>query len=596
MAVRIRSRDDVEKWLKGRPREDAVALAARAAARVLPLVVEAVSGASPLGPRRFADLILATLRACALARVAATYPTRANEMRAPATYGPADVAYADAPAYLYAYAAARAAATAADNDDAPVYAAAAAARAANAAADDDDARAGADAAAAAAWSEVEADARVLERRGAAALVAKPLWSRGAPVWAAEAWTRLQAALRPQDRWAPWIEWYEAVLAGRPLWPELNAAAREALEVSICLIDEDLWAEGAATVNAEIERLIGEALPARIAAQGPGPHFGLDAQDLIEPAAHFEYDADGNIPPRIRSLLPSTRRAAADLAAALRNDPYQLKRDAEDYLAAIAPEPDRIDWGTVYGLGLFIENAAAAAEREIADRMVPPLEDPAQKALETLRPLSLNLIMASGEGRKLMEQADALRLTRDAQRELGADARTVASRLADARKVATPAAAARLDRAAEAVGLGPFAERGTEFGLAAVGNIAVVLLSAATLASLVTAATTAGALMAGAPLGVVAGAAAAGPAWLGYESLKKSKKFAEATAALGGKFDELTNSGGEAIYRQLVALAPFRAFVRANELELRRIAQKSARMRWALRYIDFIVSSASERKP
>ena len=43
-----------------------------------------------------------------------------------------------------------------------------------------------------------------------------------------------------------------------------------------------------------------------------------------------------------------------------------------------------------------------------------------------------------------------------------------------------------------------------------------------------------------------------------------------------------------ILRRLIALAPFRRFVRANEEPLRRIAQNSTQLRWALRYIDFIV--------
>ncbi len=585
MAERTASDQDLERWLERRPSQVAVAMAARIAARDAPHVVTALDGGFALGPRPFADLTLATLRANFLAWAAAKYETHAKELRAAAYAAAAaatraaDAAPTTVAATRVAAAAARTAATAATGTGpagaaiAAIAADSAAGTAAAAARSDADA---------AVWAQVEADAQLFERAGVGALVDAPLWADAVPDWATEAWTRLKAALRPEDNWAPWIEWYEAVLAGRLPWQELDAAAREKLLVDICLIDE-LWAEGAATVNSEVERLIAEALPARIAAQGPGPHFALDARDLIEPAAHWEYDSEGNVPKRMRSLLPLTRRAAADLIAALpANDVYDLRRDAQSYLAAVEPEPERIDWGVVYGLGVFVENAAAAAEREIADRIVPEMEDPAKKALDTLRTLHLNLIMASGEGRALMEEADALRLTRDEQQALRADARVLAERLGDASDVATPAAAERLERAAEAMAKGPHAERGSQFGLAAIGNVSVVLVSAGTIAAFAHVAVDAA--------GTVPGDLAAGSAWLGYEALKKSTAFAAATSALSGKYDGLVKRSAKDVYDAIVRLAPFRDFVRANEPELRRIAEKSARMRWALRYIDFIVKT------
>ena len=103
-----------------------------------------------------------------------------------------------------------------------------------------------------------------------------------------------------------------------------------------------------------------------------------------------------------------------------------------------------------------------------------------------------------------------------------------------------------------------------------------------------------------PRGVaVAGADGAvmggGAAWIGYESLKKSGVYANATAALGRKDDESARIGGEVLYAQLLApLAPFRRFVRDNEAPLRRIAKNTSRLRWMLRYIDFIMKPVTER--
>jgi hypothetical protein len=190
-------------------------------------------------------------------------------------------------------------------------------------------------------------------------------------------------------------------------------------------------------------------------------------------------------------------------------------------------------------------------------------------------------MASGEGRALQEEADALWLTREQHQSLREDARTIAARLEAAPDVATPTAALTVVRATREIGQGPHPERGSEFGLAAIGNISVVFVSAATLASF-------------GPIGFVAGGAVGAAAgavvgWVGFEGLKKSAMYANATAALGPQYDVLKKTADEALRARLIAaLAPFRRFVRDNEAPLRRIAQNTSRLRWMLRYIDFII--------
>jgi hypothetical protein len=595
-APQIKNEANLKDWLRGRKREDAVAIAARAALRVFPLVAQS-SGTRGIEQtnRQFAVLTLASFRAGASAFVAAKYPTRADA--ADATFAGSIFAFATiaaASSAAHAAEAARAAGAAihtaggARAAGAAIHAADAAAAAARAAGSLPSAAFASDAAASAAnaaafaalpnviWASVADDARFLETREAGALVASPLWAGD-----------LRWELPADQNWFVWFEWYEAISAGREPWPLLDAEVRENLEVAIVSLSNDVWEQGPTAANAAIDALIKATHASAIAAQGPGPRYALGDRATIVPFEYREYDGDGNIPKRIELLLPLTRRAARDLWASLPpNDPHDLGRDTREYLAAIDRDVRQIDWAVVYGLGVFVENAAAEAEREIADRLVPPLEGPAKKALDSLRTLHSNLIMASGEGRALQEQADALRLTREQHQALREDAETIASGLDLAPDVATPAAAATVVRAARQMGQGPHPERGSEFGLAAIGNVSVVLVSAATLASF-------------APLGFAAGGAVGaavgvGVAWVGYEGLKKSAMYANATAALGPRYDALQKTADEALRARLAALAPFRRFVRANEAPLRRIAENTSRLRWMLRYIDFIMKPDGER--
>src|ERR1700677_3201580 len=84
----IKDRETLKAWLDSQPRQVVDLIAARAALRTLPLFSRAVRAldfgevvSRKKAPRRFADLTVALFRAAALARVAGTYPTRANELQ-----------------------------------------------------------------------------------------------------------------------------------------------------------------------------------------------------------------------------------------------------------------------------------------------------------------------------------------------------------------------------------------------------------------------------------------------------------------------------------------------------------------------------------
>ena len=256
-------------WLGEQSTEVGVALASRAALRVLPMVVreaqehscnkEASSFASVASG--FASLIAAIFRANAMAWVAAKY--RASDDRfVSAAHEASDAAFHGVEFDLGSAAriTAASAATAADAVMELRLAADAAAKPALSAVDSINARSAADiaektAVAAASfdystiWKEVRFDATKLLEAGSSVVIDLPLWSRGAPKWVGDAWFELKALIRSGEdwNWEVWIDWYERRLLG--------GSRNEAYELIFTSVPPDIWDQGPAAANAWIrERL------------------------------------------------------------------------------------------------------------------------------------------------------------------------------------------------------------------------------------------------------------------------------------------------------------------------------------------------------
>jgi hypothetical protein len=225
----IEDSETLKAWLDSQPRQVVNLIAGRVALRTLPLF----SGAAQLAslefdlrdtmPRRFADLAGVLFRATAWARVAGTYPTRANKLHAAdadadsvavrgigfaiAVVSPVVVAHEAAYAAGYSYAAAFAvdAVNAAEATYHAVDRAADAAYHADAAASTG--------AAPAVWESVCADALVVEGYGVQALLRSRLWIAPPPDWAMRAFAALRDALPKAENWDVWHKWYEDRLNG-----------------------------------------------------------------------------------------------------------------------------------------------------------------------------------------------------------------------------------------------------------------------------------------------------------------------------------------------------------------------------------------------
>jgi hypothetical protein len=279
--AKINNSKELEEWLTYQPREVAVALAVRAAFRFLPTVPKV----RRRGFKRdfFARVVLSVFRATGVAWAAAKYPAQATEFR-------------DA-----AFAAARAAESVANAADSvavgAVFAAVRAATQADAAANAADAAAfAADAATrhggpayGAFWSAVSFDATRVENGATASVTAgSPLWPQRQPDQLRFSWQEMKAALlAAKQDWGVWTDWYEARLEGR--------VNDEKQELAYVRIEEALWDQGPAAVNAEIKRRIEELEPnppsiEAIPEQEPiATKFGVNSQGLIDvvldPPAH-----------------------------------------------------------------------------------------------------------------------------------------------------------------------------------------------------------------------------------------------------------------------------------------------------------------------
>ncbi len=237
------SADDVAFWVRRQPRDVAVAFAARAALRIIP-VVPFMSRRLRLGAgdQRYATLTV--FRGAQTAWSVAAYPGELARLQRAARAAGAivDDMNMRAPKYGYeiegaATCAAAAAGTGEDSrrftPDVPRYVVKASIDAGPEAGDD-------------LLKSMAVDADFLDQHvdPVSLALSSPLWPGPMPDWAFNGWADLERALLgANEDWEVWTDWYEARLK--------SGEADQILEVARATIPNSTWDQGAKVVNAQI---------------------------------------------------------------------------------------------------------------------------------------------------------------------------------------------------------------------------------------------------------------------------------------------------------------------------------------------------------
>ena len=426
--VKIRSREDLKHWLQGQPREVAVAIAARAALRVLPVVETWLREEE----QRAITHLLPLFHATAASRIAATHSTRdVVLLKAVRT---ASNAATRAAASAGSYSSAIASSAAFTSDAAPAAYTADIASAAYAATYVSTANpttyaeavtyvAAATTAtaslviypteAATSWENVRADIDTIANgKSAPDIIKNSLWPNGMPDWANDLWRSMKRRLlaREGEHWEVWTEWYDTILdpaTPRPCYSPPNWE----LERERVLLPDALWQQGPAVVNAEIKKLIEKYRSAGKCPQPekpphlPGVKFKVNENGQVDVVPQPP-ERDEATDPDTRKIFSRLKQRVAELAdsfSAVGNQYPVLSKIIREYEEEISVASlDELDISILWMVGQGLMAQAEAFRQAGEEVLTPPLEPETQGLLMEVAGLHAAFIMRFAKGRELVQ--------------------------------------------------------------------------------------------------------------------------------------------------------------------------------------------------
>jgi hypothetical protein len=419
-----------------------------------------------------------------------------------------------------------------------------------------------------------------------ALACKPLWAYGPSVGMTGYWRELQTALPRKDDWQVWIDWYNRRLEG--------VSDPEEIELIFATVPDKEREAGPATANKWIKERLEElqkkdSPPPEIPRQGPGPHFEIDAETgAVVPAKPEALDAEGNNLARLKAHHPRIVQLAGELLANLgQNEHPELYAAAKAYFDNVNRDLSQIDFERLWGEGVYLEEAAEAATRDIKNRLCEPLNDAALTALNSLLRIHGPFILATKAGLENLADANAFEMRPDEAKEQRAAAIELAQEFKANPAVVAPEMAANFAHFAEKQDSTKHPERSSAFRMGMALNAAIVLTAGATIGVIIV------------EIGLATGNPIAGLAALPLvEGLKKSKPFLEVSGVVTDGLNKLSEADARALWERLRSKIPFdryRQFVLDNEALFRRLAGSGKQSRWLHEILDWLTRTSEPSK-
>ena len=409
------------------------------------------------------------------------------------------------------------------------------------------------------------------------LASKPLWPDGAPDGTIAIWRRLQDALPPEHDWQVWIDWYNRRLEG--------VSDPEEIELVFATVPEKEREAGPAAANKwikeRLEELQKKDSPPEIPRQGPGPHVEIDAETgAVVPAKPESLDAEGNNLARLNAHHPRIVQHAGELIANLgQNEHPELFAAAKSYFDNVNRDLNQIDFERLWGEGVYLEEAEAAAARLIKDGLREPLNDAALAGLGALLEIHKPFILATKAGLENLAAANAYETRPDEAKEQRAAAKELARKFETNPDVIAPETAADFKHFANQPESTKHPERSNAFTLGMALNVAIVLAAGASIGVIIV------------EIGLATGNPIAGLAALPLvEGLKKSKPFLEVSGLVTDGLNKLSEEDARALWERLRNNIPFdryKQFMLDNDALLRRLAGAGKQSQWLREHLDWL---------
>ncbi len=319
---------------------------------------------------------------------------------------------------------------------------------------------------------------------ASVIAGSPLWPQGQPEEFGNLWRDLKRELLAAGQdWDVWTDWYEHRLEGR--------VRDENHELAYVEIEDELWDQGPAVVNAAIKRRIAEIERLKASEEPPieaipdqapvATTFGQNAQKLIDvvpdpPSLESQADA------LQREFYEETRDKAEVLAGFGHNQLGDLSRPVTRFLESL---PERIEevlisraWSRGNTLRLRLKaDDLLTAKAEPDPARLPPL------VAESLRDLvhEWNIFIAGDPKGREFDETRLGPAELDAAKRVVAAAAPIVEAVRDSENIATPAAieaVAEQDQAAAKAPAGADGDQAVDLSRKTTGNFVIQLLRSA----------------------------------------------------------------------------------------------------------------------